>query len=265
MNHRHKKKFGQNFLKDPSVVQKILQAARLDAGSQVVEIGPGLGALTHHLGKAAGSLTVFEIDADLIDYWKTQQLENLHLIEGDVLKMPWRDILREPPYVMVANLPYNISSQVVFKLLEHRDLFSRLVLMFQKEVADRLKAEPSTKDYGILSVLCRRHFDIRQLCAVPPGAFHPAPKVHSSVLCFESLASPRYPGCDEDHLRKVVKAGFGQRRKTLQNALSSAGFSREAIACATSDNRIDPMRRGETLSLGEFVALSESLRGLEPA
>lgn len=265
MNHRPKKKFGQNFLKDQSVIDAILHAADLDQDSRVVEIGPGLGALTHELCARAGSLTVFEIDPDLVAHWSEIAPSNMALHQGDVLKSSWTDLLKHPPYSMVANLPYNISSQVVFKLLDHHQLFNRLVLMFQKEVADRLKALPGTKDYGILSVLCRLHFDIRQVVAVPPGAFYPAPKVQSSVLRFIPLSKPRCQVEDESLLRKLVKAAFGQRRKTLLNALSSGGFQKEDIHRICLHNDIDVKRRGETLSLEEFVALANDFANLEPA
>lgn len=259
MNHRHKKRFGQNFLQDQNIVDKILQAADLVPEERAVEIGPGLGALTDRLLAAAGQVHVMEVDRDLIQRLEARQEPRLVIHAGDALQLDWNPLLPDPPYKMVANLPYNISSQVVFKILDHRRLFGRLVLMFQKEVGDRLCAGPGTKDYGILSVFCRLWYDVHRVVRVPPGAFYPPPKVNSVVLSFEPLDRPRVQVTDEAFFRRVVKGAFGRRRKTLRNALGAAGFTPQAVEAACGKVGIDPSRRGETLDLEEFARLSEAL------
>ena len=259
MQVKAKKRFGQNFLRDQGVVEKILTAAGLGEQDRVLEIGPGLGALTDRLLAAAAEVTVMEIDRDLIAGLEARREPQLRILEGDCIELDWPALLTSPPYKLVANLPYNISSQVLFKVLDHRELFARLVLMFQKEVGERLIALPGTSAYGILSVFCQLVFDIRRVVSVPPGAFYPAPKVHSVVLEFNPLAQPRVAVTDAALFRRVVKGAFGQRRKTLRNALTGAGFAAEAIDAALGRCAIDPRRRGETLDLAEFAALSNTL------
>lgn len=253
--HRPKKRFGQNFLRDPQVVNQILTAAELAATDRVLEIGPGLGALTDLLLPRCRELQVMEVDSDLVARLQARAEPKLVIHAGDALDLDWGQLLPEPPYKLVANLPYNISSQIVFKLLDHRALFSRMVLMFQKEVGDRLCAGPGGKDYGILSVLCRQHFDIRRVTVVAPGAFFPPPKVHSVVLCFDTLPVPRTEVVDERLLRRLVKGAFGQRRKTLRNALVGAGLGEADLDVALTAAGIDGQRRGETLALEEFTRL----------
>jgi len=260
MDHQPRKRFGQNFLKDGRVVDRILAAADLHADDRVVEIGPGLGALTDRmLGRSAG-VTVMEVDRDLGGRLQERSDPRLRVHIGDALRMDWPAILPDPPYKLVANLPYNISSQVLFKVLDHRERFSRLVLMFQKEVGDRLCASPGSRDYGVLSVLCQVWFDIRRVVTVPPGAFFPPPKVHSAVLVFDALPAPRVAIRDEGFFRRVVKGAFAQRRKTLRNALCGAGFAPPDVDRALAASGIDPGRRGETLSLEEFSSLAGHLR-----
>lgn len=260
MDYRAKKRFGQNFLKDDSVVSAILQAADLGDQDRVLEIGPGLGALTDRMLPLVQQLKVMELDQDLIARLEQRTAGNLEILAGDALRLDWPTLLPEPPYKLVANLPYNISSQVVFKILDHHQLFSRLVLMFQKEVGDRLSAPPGNRDYGILSVLCQLHFDVRRLLTVPPGAFHPAPKVTSAVLVFTPLGAPRVEVRDERFFRRVVKAAFAQRRKTLRNTLSASGFGGAHLEPLLQSLDIDPIRRGETLSLEEFSRLAIALQ-----
>lgn len=257
--YRTKKRFGQHFLRDRSVIDRIIAAAQLDAVDEVVEIGPGLGVLTDELLTRAAHVHVMEIDRDLIARLEARADARLTIHAGDVLKQPWRQRLTQPPYTLVANLPYNISSQIVFRLLEHRDLFRRMVLMFQREVGARLAAEPGNKDYGILSVLCQLWYDIRVVTLVNPGAFHPPPKVDSIVLHFQPLAQPRVDPVDEVFFQKVVKAAFTQRRKTLRNSLLAGGFSADEIARALQEAQIEPGRRGETLTLDDFSRLTKFL------
>jgi len=264
MQYRPKKRFGQNFLRDSGVVTKILAAARIEPGDRILEIGPGLGALTDRLLAAAGEVTVMEVDRDLAAGLAARREPGLRIIEGDCLDLDWAAALPLPPYKLVANLPYNISSQVLFKILDHRQRFSRLVLMFQKEVGDRLCAAPGTSAYGILSVFCQLEFDIRRVTVVPPGAFFPAPKVHSVVLEFVPLPTPRVVVADPRLFRRVVKGAFGQRRKTLRNSLLGAGFLPAEIDPALEKCAISPQRRGETLSLDEFAGLSAAIAATAP-
>ena len=259
MNHRPKKRFGQNFLQDRHVVDGILNAAGLESHDRVLEIGPGLGALTDRLLPEVARLHVIEIDRDLGASLQARPETNLSVHLGDALALDWDAILPEPPYKLIANLPYNISSQIVFKILDHRHLFSRLVLMFQQEVGERLCASPGGRDYGILSVLSQVWFDIRRVLRVPPGAFYPPPKVHSAVLCFEALAQPRIVVEDDRFFRRVVKAAFAQRRKTLRNSLTGSGFGFDGLEEALLGAGIDPGRRAETLNLEEFGRLAHLL------
>lgn len=259
MDYRTKKRFGQHFLHDQSVINKIIDAAQIAADQRIVEIGPGLGVLTDRMLPRADQVHVMEIDRDLIARLEQRPEENLYVHGGDVLKLDWEKILDAPPYTLVANLPYNISSQIVFKLLDHRALFRRMVLMFQREVGERLCAEPGTKDYGILSVFCQLWYDIDTVAKVPPGAFNPPPKVDSIVLSFTPLDAPRVDPGDEQFFRRVVKAAFTQRRKTLRNSLQAGGFLSAEIDTALAAAGITPTRRGETLSLDDFSRLSFAL------
>lgn len=259
MDYRPKKRFGQNFLRDRSVVGRILSAADLQAGDRVLEIGPGLGALTDRMLPLVDRLHVMEVDRDLIEALQARQAPNLCVHAGDALRMDWAQILGPGPVKLVANLPYNISSQVLFKILDHRGLFARAVLMFQKEVGDRICAPPDCRDYGILSVFCQLWFEVRRVVTVPPGAFYPPPKVTSAVLAFTPLEQPRVPVDDEDFFRRVVKGAFAQRRKTLRNTLMAAGFGFDGLEQVLADIGIDPGRRGETLDLAEFARLAQTL------
>lgn len=260
MEHRPKKCFGQNFLRDRQVVEQIIAAAELHPADRVLEIGPGLGVLTDRMLPLVREMVVIEVDRDLVAALRSRPAENLKVQEGDVLSLHWESLLPSPPYKLVANLPYNISSQILFRILDHRQRLSRLILMFQKEVGDRLAAMPGTRDYGILSVFCQLWYDIRRVTLVPPGAFYPPPKVTSVVLSFEPLLHPRVEIDDEDFFRRVVKGAFAQRRKTLRNSLLGSGFDARTVDRALGTAGIDPVRRGETLSLADFARLAKELK-----
>lgn len=256
---RKKKRFGQNFLHDRHVVERILDAAEISSTDRVLEIGPGLGALTGDLLARAAEVNVIEVDRELIEHWANHPHPQLQLHAGDALALDWATILPKPPYKLAANLPYNISTPILFRIIEYRQLFSRLVLMFQKEVGERLAASPGGKDYGVLSVFCQIWFDVHKVMNVPPGAFQPPPKVHSMVVRLDPLPAPRVQIGDEALFRRVVKGAFGQRRKTLRNALSGAGFDAKELETAFAAVGIDSQRRGETLALEEFSRLSLAL------
>jgi 16S rRNA (adenine1518-N6/adenine1519-N6)-dimethyltransferase len=257
--HRARKRFGQNFLRDQNVIRAIITAAQLKADDKVVEIGPGRGALTHRIAPTVAQMHLMEIDRDLAAEWDAETHAGVRVHTGDALQLEWREFLTQPPYKLVANLPYNISSQILFKVIEHRELFSTLVLMFQKEVAQRLRALPGTKNYGILTVLCQLWFDIESVISVAPQAFTPQPKVDSEVLCFTRLDQAR-TWVDDPHLfMRVVKGAFAQRRKTLRNSLQSQGFDAFALDAVAKEINLDMKRRGETLDLEEFAALTNAL------
>ncbi len=261
MEYRTKKRFGQHFLHDHSVIDKIIAAADLDETRRVIEIGPGLGVLTDQLLPRAAHVDVMEIDRDLIERLNQREDSRLTVHGGDVLKLVWEDLFTEGPYILVANLPYNISSQVVFKIIDQRNLFDRLVLMFQREVGERLAAAPGGKDYGILSVLTQLWFDIRLVTLVKPGAFNPPPKVDSIVLHFQRRQTPKVDPVDEVLFRRVVKGAFTQRRKTLRNSLLAYGFSGDEIDRALTFAEISPKIRGEALSLEDFSRLTQGFFG----
>ncbi len=257
--HRPRKRFGQNFLRDQHVLDRIIDAADLRPGDRILEIGPGQGALTDKLLVSGLPVLAVEIDRDLGSTLQGRQEENLSVVVGDVLRLDWEELLPEPPYKLIANLPYNVSSQILFRVLEHRHLFSRLVLMFQKEVGDRLVAEQGTRDYGILSVLMQTWFRMQRVVKVPPGAFYPPPKVDSVVLCLDPLPEPAVIVNDQELYRKLVKGAFAQRRKTLRNSLQGSGWPAEQVDMAFRVTGIDPRRRGETLDLKEFARLANTL------
>lgn len=257
--HRPRKRFGQNFLHDQNVLDRIIAAADFQDDDKILEIGPGPGALTTRLLATGLPVLAVEIDRDLGAALQSREEKNLDVRIGDVLRIDWQALLQDPPYKLIANLPYNISSQILFKVLDHRCAFRRLVLMFQKEVGDRLLAEEGTRNYGILSALIQPWFQIDKVVKVSPGAFNPPPKVDSVVLCLEPLSTPRLQLRDEEVYRQVVRGAFAQRRKTLRNSLLGSGWAAEPIDRAFAEAGINPGRRGETLNLEEFGLLANLL------
>ncbi len=264
MPPRPRKRFGQNFLHDQHVLGRIIAAAEVAQGDHLLEIGPGPGALTDRLLALDVPIVAIEVDRDLGAALQQRQAENLTVVIGDVLKTDLTPLLTDPPYKLIANLPYNISSQVLFKVLAQRKLFGRLVLMFQKEVGDRLIAGPATRDYGILSVLMQTWYEIERVVRVPPGAFHPPPKVESVVLCMNPLLQPRVEIVDEALHRQLVRGAFAQRRKTLRNSLIGYGWQPEQVDQGFAQAEIDPGRRGETLTIEEFGCLANVLEPITP-
>jgi len=263
---RAKKALGQNFLVDGNVIANIITAADVGSDDRVLEVGPGRGAITSRLAESAARVVAVEWDRDLVPLLRESLggYASTEIVHGDILRTDLNRLLSPlwpGPWKVVANLPYNISSQVLFKFIEDRYLFSDLLLMLQKEVGDRLVAPPSCKDYGVLTVLCGLHFDIERVFLVKPGSFRPVPKVDSVVLRFRVLPRPRVDVVDEQVFRKVVKASFAQRRKTLLNCLRAAEFfpDGERIQEVFSRSGIDGRRRGETLTLEEFALLTKSV------
>jgi 16S rRNA (adenine1518-N6/adenine1519-N6)-dimethyltransferase len=258
------KSLGQNFLVDQNIINKIVRSADIQPDDAVLEIGPGRGALTDHLAERADRLLLIEFDHVLAAWHRNQfkESERVTVIDGDVLKVDLAVLLSETSrkWKVVANLPYNISTEVLFRLMKVHGMLSRMTLMLQKEVGDRLAAPPDCSDYGVTTVLLGLWFDISREFIVPPGCFHPSPKVDSAVLTFSPLPTPRAEVGDEDVFRNVVKSAFSMRRKTLANCLKSAECTKDTdLAELLAACDIDGRRRGETLSLNEFARLSRWL------
>lgn len=264
-NRRPLKSLGQNFLVDGNVIAKIVRSAGIGPGDPVLEIGPGRGALTSHLAEVADRLVLIEFDHALAAAHAAAFKDNgaVTVLDVDVLKVDLDALLADNQFgkgwIVAANLPYNISTEVLFRLLEVRRHLARMVLMLQKEVGDRLVSQPDSADYGVTTVLLGLWFDIRREFIVPPGCFHPRPKVDSAVLSFVPLAEPRVDVGDEAVFRKVVKGAFAMRRKTLSNCLKSAELAPvDEVGRILEECGINGQRRGETLTLEEFAALSRS-------
>jgi 16S rRNA (adenine1518-N6/adenine1519-N6)-dimethyltransferase len=263
-SRRPLKSLGQNFLVDRNVIDKIIRAADIQSDDAVLEIGPGRGALTNQLAERADRLVLIEFDHALAAWHRSMFMENerVTVIDADVLKVDLAAVLSvtSQKWKVVANLPYNISTEVLFRLIKVHDRLSRMTLMLQREVGDRLASAPDCPDYGVTTVLLGLWFDINKEFVVQPGCFHPSPKVDSAVLTFSALPSPREEVGDEDIFRNVVKSAFSMRRKTLANCLKSAESTRNSdLAKLLASCDIDGRRRGETLTLEEFARLSRFL------
>lgn len=263
---------GQNFLIDANIARKIAEEAGLKITDIVVEIGPGLGALTWELAQRAGRVIGIEIDRNLVQVLRELLVgqSNVSLIEGDALKIDFDELVgktlgvedrgRLPAYKVVANLPYYITSPLLTHLLSSGFNIDRLVLMVQLEVAERLVARPGTKDYGTLTVFTQYFAEIQWIMRVPRTVFFPRPEVDSAVVRLHKRSCPPVEVEDEEFFFKVVRASFSKRRKILPNALKELVREREAIFKALDMAGIAPLRRGETLSLEEFARLSRYLK-----
>ena len=254
-----KKRYGQHFLQ-PEWADKLVEAIAPAPGDRFVEIGPGPGALTLRLAPRVAHVTAIELDPDMVRLLRPQLPPNVTLIERDVLDMPLDDLLAGGGPVRVAgNLPYNVSSPILFRLLDthvRRGGIADATLMLQREVAERIEADPGTRDYGVLSIFVQLHADVRRVLALPPGAFRPAPKVHSRVLRL-TFRPPRVGIADAATFEAMVRSMFTQRRKTLSYALRPFATGRGADAAAILQRAgIDPRRRPETLQLDEIARLA---------
>lgn len=254
------KNLGQNFIKDFRIIERITQVAELSSEDEVLEIGPGLGALTVALADKAQRVVAIEKDRKL--YEKLLELlgeyTNIELINQDALKTDYKSLYKGKKLKVIANLPYSVSSPLLFKFLEAREYFSSLVLMLQQEVGERITASPGGKTYGSISVMLQAYFMISSEFRVSPESFWPKPKVDSVVLKLVSLDTPRAEISDEKLFEKVVRAAFSSRRKMLGNSMQSA-FSKDMIAQALIKSGIDPKRRAETLSVEEFAKITENI------
>ncbi|MGN6520556.1 MAG: 16S rRNA (adenine(1518)-N(6)/adenine(1519)-N(6))-dimethyltransferase RsmA [Dokdonella sp.] len=251
--HQHKKRFGQHFLHDAGVLARIVQAIAPKPGDRIVEIGPGDGALTLPLLRALGRLTVIELDRDLIPRLRAaaEGVGELEVINADVLSVDLRRLAGDAPLRVVGNLPYNISSPILFHCIGQIDAIRDMHFMLQKEVVDRMAAAPGSKVYGRLSVMLQLACRVEPLIEVPPAAFRPPPKVDSAVVRLRPRPAAERPAADAARIERVVKAAFGQRRKTLSNALHGV-LDPEAIALAG----VDPRARAEQLAPAAFVELA---------
>jgi len=252
--HRARRRFGQNFLHDPRIIIRIVDAIAPRRGEPIVEIGPGQAALTRALIERAGHIQAIEIDRDLAAWLREQFTpDQLTLIDGDALKLDWQSIAVQPLRI-VGNLPYNISTPLLFELMKIADRVVDQHFMLQKEVVDRMVAAPGSRTYGRLSVMLQFRYRMSKLFDVPRGAFKPPPEVTSSIVRMVPLAAEELPDVDPGKFARVVTAAFGQRRKTLRNALAKL-LTTDAIVAAG----VDPQARAETLAVERFVALARKL------
>ena len=250
--YRHKKQFGQHFLHDPGVLARIVAAIAPQGDDLMVEIGPGMGALTTPLLAKLRHLHVVEVDRDLVAHLSAVfPADRLTVHACDALKFDFGGLGHD--LRVVGNLPYNISSPILFHLAEYAASIRDMHFMLQKEVVERIAAQPATPDYGRLSVMLQARFQVMKLFTVPPGAFNPPPKVDSAVVRLAPLPAEAIPYRDAKRFAEIVARAFGQRRKTLRNTLKGL------VDAAVFENLgIDPGRRGETLSVAEFAALADA-------
>lgn len=261
---RPHKRLGQHFLIDAAMVDRMIAAARIRADDVILEIGPGLGVLSDHLVDLAAHVYLVEVDRMLADRLRDRFAKDkrVHVLAADFLHLDLSVTFREPTIHVVASLPYNVATPILFRLLEHRQRFSQATVMIQKEVAERLTAVPGTKAYGVPSVLTQLYATVETICTVGPRSFFPAPKVESQVIRLMFQEAPRVAVHDEKIFRRVVKAAFAQRRKTLRNTLRAAGFG--DLDEVSAQVGISLQRRGETLSVKEFAILANELCKRQP-
>lgn len=253
--HKARKRFGQNFLHDQNIIDRIVGSIRPNPDQHLVEIGPGRGAITEPLLEATGGqLDVVELDRDLIPMLRAQffRHEGLQIHEGDALQFDFGSLATDDrPLRLVGNLPYNISTPLMFHLLNYSDVIMDMHFMLQKEVVQRLCAAPGDNAYGRLGIMMQYHCEARFLFTVPSGAFTPAPKVESAIVRLTPRKQPKTPATDYDLFAKVVKAAFAQRRKTLKNNL------KEFLSTADYESLgINAGARAETIAIDDFVRIA---------
>ena len=265
---RTKKRLGQNFLVDEKIINKIIDEAALNPGDTVIEIGAGAGFVTEKLAELAKKVIAVELDEDAIEVLQKLPYENIEIIHEDILKTDIAGLVQEPVKI-IANIPYYITSPIMAHLLGEVDepvnknsqSIKEIILMVQYEVAKRIVANEKSpsKDYGLLSILANYRAETEFICKVPSKSFYPAPKVDSAIIKLKIRPKPLVEVENLKLFRRIIKAAFGTRRKTLKNALLQGGFSQEVILKASAKAEIDLNRRGETLSMQEYKVLTESI------
>ncbi len=262
------KKFGQNFLIDTHVLEKIIGAAGITKDDMIIEIGPGIGTMTQYLAELARKVVAVEIDRALIPILgdTLQEYDNVTVLNEDILKVDIAKLVAEEndgkPVKVVANLPYYITTPIIMGLFESHVPLESITIMVQKEVADRMQAKPGTKDYGALSLAVQYYAEPEIVANVPPNCFMPRPNVGSAVIRLERHAKTPVDVKDEAYMFRLIRASFNQRRKTLVNGLHNDGglqLTKEQVAEALEKMELSPTIRGEALSLGEFAKLSNLL------
>ena len=257
---RADKKLGQNFLIDENVVHQIVADAELSEADTVLEVGPGIGTLTQGLAESKARVVAVELDTRLLPVLATtlNGYDNVRVVHGDILKVNIMEEVGAPSFKVCANLPYYITTPIIFALLEKRLPMERLVAMVQKEVAERMAAQPGGKEYGALSVAIQYYTEPKIAFIVPPTSFIPAPAVDSAVIVCKRREKPPVEVCDEGLFFRVVKAAFSLRRKMLSNSLKNMGIKSEQVAKWLELAGVDGKRRAETLSLEDFAKLTNS-------
>lgn len=261
-NFKFSKSLGQNFLIDDSVPRDIVSGAEVDENDLVIEIGPGVGTLTAQLLNKAKKVVAIELDNDLIPILTEEIGDNpkFTLIHKDALKVDFNEVIGEEKSVkLVANLPYYVTTPIIVKLLKENYNFKSLTIMIQKEVAERMNAEPGNKDYGSLSLLVQYYCNTRIVRRVPPQCFIPRPKVDSIVIRLDRLEEPKVKVENEKLFFEIIRSSFNMRRKTLWNGVKNIGLSKESLELAFKEANVDPKRRGETLTINEFAILSDKI------
>ncbi len=258
------KRFGQNFITEPKVLEDMVKASHLGKGENVLEVGPGLGTLTEYLSEAADKVYAVEVDSNLIPILEEtlSDCRNIQIINQDIMKTDISDLMQDKPFRIIANLPYYITTPVIMSFLESRVPCRSITVMVQKEVGERMTADPGSKNYGALSLAVKYYTDPSVVRKVPAGCFFPVPKVDSVIVHMDVSSKKGYIVKDEKMLFSLIRGAFNQRRKTLINALSGysdINISKETIAEAVSLIDAKPTVRGEELSLADFVMLSDIL------
>jgi 16S rRNA (adenine1518-N6/adenine1519-N6)-dimethyltransferase len=263
-----KKRLGQHFLVDPGILNRVIRTARVGKEDVVLEVGPGLGEMTLALAHRVKKVIAIEIDPKLVAILnkKVKDYPNVEVMKSDILKVDFKHILEKEGHTIkvVANLPYQISTPLLFRFIESKEAFSTFTLMLQKEVAERMVAPPGRKEYGPLSIFVQLFLNLSIVFFIKPSAFFPPPKVESAVVHMVWKEKPMIEKNDEEWFKRIVKACFGYRRKTLLNALKHS----ELPLPVSPESRmekvgIDPRRRPETLTIDEFIRLAEALRNFE--
>ncbi|MEM6581838.1 MAG: 16S rRNA (adenine(1518)-N(6)/adenine(1519)-N(6))-dimethyltransferase RsmA [Pseudomonadota bacterium] len=256
---RARKRFGQNFLQDESIIDRIVDAIHPQPGDHILEIGPGQGALTAPLADSSAQLDVIELDRDLVPGLLAAFALNpkFCLHKADALKFEFASLASQAqPLRVVGNLPYNISTPLIFKLLDNAPIISDMHFMLQKEVVDRLCATPGNKDWGRLGIMCQYQCAVEKLFEVPPEAFSPRPKVQSAIVRLTPWRQSPWPPCNKELLREVVQIAFAKRRKTLRNNLKGL-IDTPALEALN----VDPGARAETLELSQFIEITTAIHG----